>query len=338
MAGDSLIQDHTPENRQYLMDNDDYVAGLTKTLNSAGLFSRADLRYYDKFNRWGYIDQYQRISGLTKEFTFFTKPDLHIYSSPSGGELYEKLAKVPIFLDAYYRYRPVLNELQYSVSRNPFSYLLYNRCKSAIDLPDIEADEENTAANVYGTKISYRKSSLKSNESFDFTVDFEDGRYLDLYMYFKLYDEYMNRKSLGDIAPLKEEYTLYRILSGQTSVYKFVTAEDGETLLYWALLVGVYPKGVPRSALGDIGEDGALKFPVSFKAQFVDDLNPLILSDFNALAKTIPTPSSDNNPAHKVKRYDPDIGGMNNAWATKPLIVKEFSTFGNRPMYKLKWL
>ena len=47
------------------------------------------------------------------------------------------------------------------------------------------------------------------------------------------------------------------------------------------------PTTVPRDAFSDMSQDGHLKFTVSFKADFVEDMSPITLKHFNALAKTI---------------------------------------------------
>ena len=111
-------------------------------------------------------------------------------------------------------------------------------------------------------------------------------------MLFKIYDEYCKYKNLGliDIDPSNTDdtrwlnYALNKILHDQFSIYKIVTAEDGMTIIYWAKYTGVYPTGAPRSALGDMNNDGQQVITVNFKAQFVRDMDPYTLSEFNRIS------------------------------------------------------
>ena len=73
-----------------------------------------------------------------------------------------------------------------------------------LDLPDIEANDEETSENMWGNKVVYRRASMTADDNYDFSVEFRDTRYLDVYMYFRLYDLYENRKSLGLAQPNKK--------------------------------------------------------------------------------------------------------------------------------------
>src|SRR5699024_4748182 len=129
--------------------------------------------------------------------------------------------------------------------------LLSNAVTSSLELPGISADYIDTAKNVYQTSISYRGTSFKSDQDFEFSLDFKDSKFLDVYMYFKMYDEYERLKWLGQVSP-KLEYIKNKILHDQFSIYKFIVAEDGMTLLYFARVTGVYPTSVPREAMSNI--------------------------------------------------------------------------------------
>lgn len=221
---------------------------ITALLNSAGIYNRRQIEWYDKFDRFGAIDPYNNVT-TTKEYIFFTKPDLHIFDNKDDGSLNPELKNVPIFNDAMKRYKPVMRELQWSAKCNtskPFINLLSNSIKSNLELPSISAGEIETSANIYGTSLSYRTGSGSSDAAFDFTLEFEDTKYLEVYMFFKLFDEYERRKYYGDITPPDVLYRFRKRLHDQISIYKFVVGEDGETLIYWAKLFGCYPKEFPE--------------------------------------------------------------------------------------------
>lgn len=296
-----------------------YDSEIRALIQSAGIYNRDEIEWYDKFSRFGYLDPFSVLTN-TREYVFITKPDLHIFASPSSSSsgLNPELARMAIFQDAYYRYRPILKQLQWSVDRkNPFMNLLSNSIKSSLDLPGISADEIDTSSNIYGTKMSYRRASETSDESFDFSIEFEDTKYLEVYMLFKLFDEYEKRKLWGDITPPDPLYTIRKILHDQVSIYKFIVADDGMSLIYWAKLTGCYPKSVPREAFSDIGDPSsgnALRFSVQWHAQFVEDMDPQILSDFNTLIMP------KYNVTRELPLYNEKINAIDGTWAATPYI------------------
>lgn len=305
-------------------------------LNAAHIYDRSEIEWYTKFNRFGCLDPYNTLT-TTREYIFMTKPDLHIFAnSNTTSVLNPELEKYPIWEDALVRYNDVLQQLQYSVNGQdkPFINLFTNSIKSSVDLPDISTTDVQTSENVYGTYMTYRRSSITSDEQHEFSIEFEDTKYTEVYMWFKLYDEYEKLKDLGAVTPPNELYIINKIIHDQMALFKFIVGEDGETLIYWAKMWGVYPKGVPRNAFSDLSSGDSLKISVSFKAQFVDDMDPNILVDFNRL--TIP------NGLPSIKKilpiYDKSIGRVSGEWAGNPFITKTNNAKLGIDQYKFKWM
>lgn len=306
-----------------------------KLLNSAGIYDRRQIEWYDKFNRYGCLDPYNNVQN-TREYIFFTKPDLHIFEGSTPNTLNSELSNNPIFSDAMMRYHDVLKQLQYSVNNPKFAFvnLLSNSVKSTLDLPGISTNDVQTSENIYGTFMTYRRSSLTSDEQHEFSLEFEDTKYLEVYMWFRLYDEYCKLKDLGMVSPPNENYIVNKILHDQMSVFKFIVGDDGETLIYWSKLWGVYPKNVPREAFSDLSGNNGLRFSISFKSQFVDDMDPTILGDLNAI-------TLDNNqmPVQTdiLPLYDKEIHAVSGEWAGLPFIVRDSKVIDTNAIYKLKW-
>lgn len=310
-------------------------SGFSKIIQAAGIYDRRSIDWYNTFNRFGCIDPYTSLSS-TREYIFFTKPDLHIFEGNSAYTLNSELNNVSIFSDAMTRYHGVLKQLQYSVNppKQAFVNILSNTVKSTLDLPTISTNDINTSENIYGTFMSYRRSSLTSDEQHEFSLDFEDSKYLEVYMWFKLYDEYCKQKDLGMVTPPDDSYIINKILHDQMSVFKFIVGEDGETLIHWSKLWGVYPKGVPRESLSDLSGGGPFRFSVSFKSQFVDDMDPTILGDLNAITlDNYTTPSASNI----LPLYDNSISAVSGEWAGVPFIVRDPNVISSNAIYKLKW-
>ena len=306
-------------------------------LNSAGIYTRDQIEWYTKFNRFGCLDPYNNVT-TTREYIFITKPDLHIFDGTSQSNLNPELEGIPIWRDAFTRYKDVLGQLQYSANspRDVFVNLFSNCIKSTLDLPGVSSNEIDTNENIYGTHMTYRRSSLTSDEHHDFSLEFEDTKYLEIYAWFKLYDLYSQLKDLGMVTPVYDSYIEDKILYDQMAAYKFIVGEDGETLLYWAKLWGLYPKSVPREAFSDLSNlSNGLRFSVNFHSIFVDDLDPTILGEFNEL--TLPSGTLPSK-SEILPIYNFDIGAVDGRWASYPFIVKiRNKVANNSAIYKLKW-
>jgi len=302
---------------------------LQKTVTNAGIYNKGYIENHTKFNKFKVLDPYNRVS-TTKEYVFFTKPDLHIFSNGASGVLNPELATSSIFQDALSRVPHVLTAMQYSASKTyPFINLLSNHIQSNIDLPGITAGSVETSANIYGTKLSYRKESAASDEGHEFSIDFEDSKYLEIYMFFKLFDEYQRRKYFGSITPPDSSYTINKILHDQISIFKFIVADDGETILHYSKLYGCYPATVPRDSFSEPPAEGGMKYTVHWKSQFVEDMEPTILYDFNLLTANLGGAISP--------MYDNAVGGVNAEWVTAPYIAVQALNGIPKIKYKLKW-
>ena len=269
--------------------------------------------WFHYYSRTPFIDPYNT-NRRTKEYLFFTKPDLQIIKSDKTN--IDLTAHSPFFADAVSRYPNVVEQLQssYYGTENPgyLAPLLSNAVTNSLELPGISADYMETGKNVYQTMISYRGTSYKSDQDYDFSLEFRDSKFLDVYMYFRMYDEYERLKWMGYVnTPL--HYVKNKILHDQFSIYKIITAEDGMTILYWARAMGVYPITVPRDSISNI--EGELTFSVNFKAQFVYDMDPRILIDLNKVAAT-----QRRNASNKLPLFNANDKQFEGTWASSPEI------------------
>ena len=103
-----------------------------------------------------------------------------------------------------------------------------------------------------------------------------------------------------------------------------------QTIVHWAKCWGVYPNSIPRSVFGDSMQDGPIRIPVSFKCQFVEDMDPNILSDFNKVVSSQLKTFKKDIPIYNTKSEM-----TSGEWANVPYIVS--STVNGRKCYKLKW-
>lgn len=272
---------------------------LTNNLLSQG----QDVRYYDRLARFGVLDPYNKLT-FGKEYLFFTKPDLHIYT-PNTSTLQPVFANDPFFVDLDKRLPEVILQLQRSAGagrgsaetrKSPFMNLLCNSVTNNLELSGLTAGTMDGPANMWGGTNSYRKDAWMGDEQIEFTLEFEDTKTLDIYYLLKAYENYHRYMMMGYIFPPNigsapaddngqyfDAYTANKELHTTFGIYKFIVDDDYTTILYWAYVCGSYFMNVPRDAFNSIDgvvSDG-LKYSVDFKAFCADDMNPVILSNFN---------------------------------------------------------
>ena len=310
---------------------------------------RLSANWYNKCNRFGWVDPFNH-DRVTREFLFFTKPDMNFFNVDQNvamnyngntiearnyntaaetratsaininfAELNPELKTNTIINEVFNRAPSILGQLQSSVtnpdgSKCPFMYLLTNAVQSKLDLPGISAESKESTQNHYGTTIQYRGHSLKSDNSYDFSLTFGDTAYLEIYLLAKCYDEYIRACKFGRVTP-RPIYIKNRIIPDYFSIYKFLIGSDGETILYYAKLTGCYFVDVPRGDFGDPPDTG-FKYSLSFHAQFVEDMDPIILSEFSQLTKKY----LSNN--YTLLPTNSNATTVNNNWGKMPIIIK----------------
>lgn len=258
---------------------------------SNNLYLPREMDLFNRRYRFGVNTAYQALTNC-REYLFFTKPDMNIMYRGNDGiiqdRLTEQLKPIPYWNELVVKYPEIISSLQSSYNYNgsidnPFINLLGNMVNSTLTIPSCEADVVDNPVNTYGVGYTYRGSSEKSNNGYQFSLRFKDTKYLPVYNFFKAYDDYEILKHHGTIYPWLW-YNRYRILDDQYSIYKFIVDEDCETIIYYAKLYGVYSKNVPRDVFTNTMFDNGLEYDVDFQAAFIEDMNPQILGDFNRLS------------------------------------------------------
>lgn len=302
---------------------------FNKDLQSHGVYDRTGSNWESTFSRVGIIDPYNTSTNTT-EYVFFMKPDLHLYD---GANINPDIIRYsPYLTDAIERYPHVADQLQFSKSLTnaggPLSPLLSNAFAGGLEMPGISADTIETPKNVYDENIKYRGTSYKSDSDFDFSTDMKDTKYLEIYHYFKMYDEYERLKWKGLVRP-ERKYIDNKILHDQTAIYKFIVAEDGMTLVYWARIVGVFPTSVPRENFSKI--EGEITYSINWHGQFVRDMDPNILYQFNRVTEYYRKAKCKN----ELPLWDKTNHRFYSNWAICPYIYSAGNT-SDDPTSKLK--
>lgn len=321
VISDAAIAEHA----ELASDIRDTTSLLRKSMRANGIYEYKDMKYLDEFYRTRRMDPYYTIDGGAQEYLFFTKPDMNIFDGDSlNSQIFENSniygllhnnIEAGVAASTYFQelassgYVNTLADLCYSykgIDNCPFVRILSNRKISNMDIPDISVTELETAQNMYGTKMFYPTTSRKSDEEAEFSIDFEDTQFLEVYHFFKAYDIYRQLKWAGLVMP-KSSQINNKILADHMSIYKFIVDNDGETILYYAKATGVYPKTISRSSFSEVQEKGQLKITVNFKLSgWFEDMDPLILSDFNRLVANYVS----NYRSRQVPIYDAEISAV----------------------------
>ena len=351
---DSLSKSIMNKSDIKLSDEETYnIAVSTSNIHSEN--SIRDNLYTNTF-RFGIMNPYETMPANCKEVLFFTKPDLNICDqnpktfegkdNPNYLNLQSILDSYPYWRDLYYNRPELVSCLQQSFGNaatkaDNFNHLLQNCVISNLDVPGLDSDVIDTPNNVYGVGYSYRGSSESSDDNPEFSLEFRDTKYLDIYNFFKAYEEYETLKHHGVIRPI-QKHTENKRIHDQFSIYKFILDEDMETILYYGKMYGVMPKSLPRDVFSNPQFDGGLSYSINFKGAFYEDMRPEILADFNNLSvKTF------SNAKNYINTYNTYLSGSDTRFAKAAFIYKldtqdkSIADYGRtvpgRYIYKLKW-
>lgn len=293
---------------------------------------------FSRFSRYGYIDAANEFITGTREYVFFSKPDLHLIGD--GNSIYAPLMTNSFLMEAFNHYRYSFYSLQQTFSgggnslpgqigvmsaNSPSKFdpyckyipLLSNMVTSTLDLSDITASDVENNRNLYQINTTYREGSLASDLQYDFSLEFKDTKYLDVYMLFKIYDEYCRHKYYADIEPTKEDYIINRIYPEAISIWK-VIVDDTDRIIYWAKAIGCTPMSVPRGSLSNF--ENQIKFTINWKAQFVKDMDPINLMELNHLSELS---MHDNKPSFFA------LPSAGETWVGYPYVIRDEGPTGN---------
>jgi len=327
-------------NKKFTTEDVFTQAAFTSIRHYNGLYYSNEIDLYDQIYRFKIFNPDVAVSNF-KEILFFTRPDLSILARNDNISNYPKindplnsaLSGRPFWEELRDNMRNTVKMLQGSIDHfDPFNRLLQNTVTSSIEIPALESEAVETASNMYGVNLSYRGSSEGSDDSFSFSLEFRDTKWLDVYYFFRAYEEYETLKHHGIVRPWKP-YIEQKILHDQFSIYKFLLDDDMETIRYYAKYYGVYPTSLPRDTFSTTDFNNGIVYNINFKAAFYEDMNPDILYDFNALTSSM----WDNNP-YDIEVYNSVLGRVDTRSAKIAKVVKYTSEANPKGFdYKLKW-
>ena len=298
---------------------------------------RSEKDMYEKnFNRYNRFKLAYPEDYLGRGFAhiFFTKPDCNLVNS-DGTALTSKVGKNKNFSYAWSHRKKIINSLvQQSSNKNDWNFLLSNMAEE-FSLNDENITTDTTGDTFRKQRITFGKTSYESRSQGEFSIKYTDNRELDIYHMHKLWTDYINNVYSGTWYP-KSEYMSNKILDYAVSVYYILTAEDGETILFWSKYYGVYPVNVPSSAYSwSKGQPvSSPEVTINYQYSIKEDFNPLSLVELNLNSHiSEETTTVTYEPIFNKARFT-----SGNTWVGSPFIEEcEVTPKSKDYVYKLRF-
>lgn len=254
-------------------------------------------------------------------FVFITRPRLHFFTS--DGTLAPTISNRPEFYDLLVSHPYLFKLLQDGIDIPGVKGLIpplfnYNIDIGAEDRVIKTREVIETSSDwkmVYGHRMN---DSVTAN---NIDLKFRDDRQLSVYNLFNIWVTYIHLLSIGEVSP-RDEDIINKELIYASSIYHFVTKEDGRSIIYATKYTGAYPLNIPDSTVAEF--DAAEKILDDYTIQFQymhKGVGPLVIEDFKKITD-----------GYGGKRA-PDEYGLMTAptWTPGPFIS------GSRGNYKLDW-
>lgn len=272
---------------------------------------------------------------LSKSFAhvFFIRPDLNILTHNGAGNLVlaDTVKDNPSLYYAIKHSPELLNDLIHSNGYgHDFMFTLSNAVNS-FEVSDEYIKTETYGESFTGFKIPIGKHNYESQSAGTFNINYTDDRDFHIYHLHKIWTDYISMLFRGQVIA-RDNYIRNKILDYASAVYYIVTAEDGETIIFWTKYYGVFPTNSP-SSVTSWSKGNLLKNPefgINYAYAFKEDFNPLTLVEFNM--------HSPKQSTYKyVKSYEQELLGTGQTMVGAPFIETLNGTLDVPYTFKLRF-
>jgi hypothetical protein len=215
----------------------------------------ADMMYY---SRYGDKSQHVPVLGITNGY------DMNI-----GGDIVsDYIESIPL-------------------THTNFNTLLSNTCTEVNNAKDLSLEVYETKGNFSGSKLAYAKGLDNVLSTGEITLTFDDIYFSPVLIEFYIWLMYMHYVTRGMVRP-HYQYIINRIIDYTCSIYVFMLATDGQTIVRWCRYTGCFPINLPFSQINhntsQINQEGLHQIAVNFKYNFMSPMDPMALSEFNMIS------------------------------------------------------
>lgn len=258
---------------------------VKRNLNIPSAFNQNEIQknMYSKFSRFKLTYPDIELKN-TIPYVVFTRPDVNLVDI--SGNLIEQGKNNPKIYGIYQSNRDIIRCLSKDYSgSHMFNPVLSNRILS-LEIGDESLDTLETAETFSGYKVIYSKTNIKSVSAGTISIRFRELVDLGITKQIQAWVEYENGVYRGTLMP-KEEYIFGKEIDYACNLYYFLLDSDFETIKFWSKYYGIFPVSVNKSVFSyDAGSHVQLpEINISFGYIYKDDLNPLIMTEFNDNSK-----------------------------------------------------
>lgn len=298
---------------KFTMENMVNKLNRTISLNNEGnamTSFRKEAKFYNRFKVADLNDSFQK--GFPH--VFFVRPNINIFNADRTA-LLSRVAANANFNYAFNSAPELLYQLIDKAPGTDHDWMMYLSNKvGSFSLSDEYIETGEYGKTYTGYKITYGKHSIASKTAGSFTISYTDDKYLHVYHLHKLWVEYISNLYRGVFSP-RDIDVINKIRDYTSSVYYILTAEDGETVIFWSKYYGVFPTTIPSTQLtwgnGNVVQQPT--FDVTYSFSFKEDFNPLSLLELNyntGMSLKVPY----------VPTFDPLLGHTGDTWVGPPFI------------------
>jgi hypothetical protein len=307
----------------YTLENENFSDIRTQLLDTLNLVEETGAqstfskytKYYNRFKLPTLNDAFQK--GYAH--LFFTRPDCNVLNTQANA-LNSNFTSDTEFTYAWLNNPDVVKELSLDSNRSHDFMLSLSNKAASFSLSDEYIDTDTYGKTYKGWQVAYGRNNVESKTAKEFNVSFNDDRTLHLYTLNKLWVDYISEVYQGKKSP-KESAIRDKILDYAASCYYIVTAEDGETIIFWSKYYGVFPTTIPSTHLA-YAQGTTIEPPkmdVTYKFSFKEDMNPEALIEFNMNAK-VEDYVKNHGSMKYVPVFDSNLGHVGTTWVGAPYI------------------
>lgn len=316
------------ESMSSIMDKLNRTLYLPSSQNSTDtqqkLFEKST-RYYNRFKTLNPNNILQKAF----PHVFFVRPNCNILKDTNT--LRDELKSNETFMYTWNSAPSAVKELTIS-NGSPDDFMLsLSSAAASFSLSDEYINTDTYGRTFTGYKVAYGKNDIESKTAGTFEITFNDTHDLHIYQIHRLWVEYINGVYRGSITPAKNSI-INKILDYTSAVYYILTAEDGETILFWSKYYGVFPSTIPSSQYswgeGNVVTD--TKLNVTYQYSFKEDFNPYSILEFNYNSKV------SGGVAYEPT-YNTELGHCGDTWVGSPFIEVIKDKTDNTYEYKLRF-
>jgi len=267
-------------------------------------------------------------------YIFITKPDLNLRKNPGSisvderknismeddSRLYNTLQNSFIEYIAI-NYPDIIDSITCNKStKNNFIPLLFNHFRS-FSLEDHNMTEGNYSETWRGYSQKLPTTAAPSFNGGNFSITYDETNPPLITFLHKVWFEYMEAVKFNQMMPSMDSINR-REIDYTASLYYFLLAPDGETIVFWGKYTGIFPQNVPYSSFssGDISSRNLIQVTINYVYNHKEFLDPAILVDFNDtfmdaedIMKARENYKGDIMTIHDMEKFQEDLIKMTGA-------------------------